>query len=181
MSTEFLECWMETASGRKFFPFDPRPQDIDIGDIAISLANQCRFGGMMVPFYSVAQHCLHVSSMLPPEFVVRGLLHDAAEAYIVDLPTPLKNCLPKYKEIEDQILVAIAAHFGQSPEWLTDLPAEVQHADKVALVTERRDLKGFSKLDWGIDVTPHQQKLVPMSAPEARAAFLSKARMLKLL
>lgn len=170
--------WMETATGRVFYPLAPLPRDIELDDIAISLSNQCRFGGQMEPFYSVAQHCIHVSKLVPKEFALQALLHDAAEAYIVDLPTPLKRCLTQYKAIENGILEAIALRFGHDPDWLTNLPEVVRYADKVALMTERRDLKAPSGMDWGINVLPHPEHLVPLTPSTARGAFLRRAQLL---
>src|SRR5580704_106133 len=106
--------WNETISGKQLFLLDPRPEDIDINDIAISLSNLCRFGGHVDYFWSVAAHSLLVAQLLPRPLKLAGLLHDAAEAYIVDIPRPLKLLLPQYMEIEHRIEAAIGAKFGVS-------------------------------------------------------------------
>ena len=61
MSKRSRGSWAQTFTGRQFFPLDPDPQDIDIVDIAHSLAMQCRYNGHTDRFYSVAEHCVHVS------------------------------------------------------------------------------------------------------------------------
>jgi hypothetical protein len=88
--------FIQTLSGRRVNPFDASPADIDPADIAQALSNLCRFGGHSRAFYSVAQHSVIVSDLLAdtgaaPDAVLAALLHDAAEAYLGDLPHPLKH------------------------------------------------------------------------------------------
>lgn len=112
-----------------------RPEDIMITDIAHALSLLCRFGGHCSTFYSVAEHSVHVSRVVPPADALWGLLHDASEAYIVDLPAPLKR-LPElgraYREIEGRIQWAVCRRFGLSPEE----PASVRTADTAVLMAE---------------------------------------------
>lgn len=86
---------MRTYTGRMFSFAEITPEDIDIRDIAHALSHLCRFVGHTSMFYSVAQHCLLVSEKIPggPEVKLAALLHDAAEAYVNDLPSPLKRWL----------------------------------------------------------------------------------------
>jgi 5'-deoxynucleotidase YfbR-like HD superfamily hydrolase len=132
--------------GRQFWPCDPRPEDVDILDIAHALSNQCRYGGHVREFYSVGQHCVLVSLAVPPEDALLGLLHDAAEAYVVDLPRPLKRSgfLDGYFRIEAGVHRAIAQRFG-IPE---DLPKSVHVADNRLLLTEKRDLVARTDFVW---------------------------------
>lgn len=115
---------------------NPDPKDIRIIDIGIGLTNQCRFGGQLSKgFYSVAQHCVIVSRLVPPQFALEALLHDASEAYIGDVQAPLKRILPDYKKIEKGLEDAISSRFGVkfgSPE--------VKFADQVAFLNEKRDI-----------------------------------------
>src|ERR1039457_6405429 len=107
-----------TFSGLRFWPLAPNPDDILIADIAHALAHQCRFGGHAWKFYSVAKHSVHVSQLCPPEHALWGLLHDASEAYLVDLPRPLK-LLPEfapYREAERRSQRAVAVRFGLPEE-----------------------------------------------------------------
>ena len=83
--------WLQTYTGIQFWPLDPRPEEIDIQDIAHALSLLCRFNGHCQRFYSVAEHSVHVSTILAPEFGLWGLLHDAAEAYLSDIPVWSNN------------------------------------------------------------------------------------------
>lgn len=123
------------VSGAVFWPLDPRPEEINILDIAHNLAMQCRFnGGVRAPFLSVAEHSWHVSYQVPEEFAFEGLMHDAAEAYLGDLIRPLK-VLPEfehYKVLEHRWEKVIAAKFGlQFP-----LPPEIKIADNAVVGAE---------------------------------------------
>ncbi len=136
--------WMQMHSGVRFWPLDPRPEDIRIEDIAHSLSLLCRFGGHCRRFYSVAEHSFHVASLLPDHLKLAGLLHDASEAYVVDLPSPLKRCLPDYQTIEAGVHRAIAEHFGLPEE----MPPEVKTADRQMLVTEAWELMAHPPEEW---------------------------------
>lgn len=134
--------WIETVSG-KHFPFlNPNPDDIDIKDIAFSLANQCRFNGH-VPFFSVAEHSVAVAARLPARLQLAGLLHDAAEAFVSDIPSPVKRYLPDYKVIEDNIQAAINAKFG-----VDSYDPLVKDADKQAVSNEAYYLLKSQGKDW---------------------------------
>jgi hypothetical protein len=136
--------WMATFRGGRFYPLDPRPEDIDPRDIAHALSLLCRYGGHVERFYSVAEHCVLMSLWVPPEDALAALLHDATEAYVVDVPRPLKRSLAGYRAIETWVAVAIAARFGTSP----DLPASVREADDRILLTERNALMPYATRDW---------------------------------
>ncbi len=121
-----------TFSGQLIDPFKPDINKININDIANSLSRQCRFGGHLRWFYSVAEHSLRVASKLPHELKLTGLLHDAAEAYLLDLPRPIKNRLPGYKEAEEHLLQIIMQKYGG----IYPLPAQVIKADEDVLQWE---------------------------------------------
>lgn len=91
--------WILTFSGERFYPFSPAPEEVKTKDIAHALANICRFNGHTRGFYSVAAHSVHVSRLVPPEFALEALLHDAAEAYVGDMVRPLKRGLPAFEEV----------------------------------------------------------------------------------
>jgi len=167
--------WAQIYSGEKFWPLDPKPEEVNITDIAHSLAFQCRFNGHSNSFFSIAQHSVFVSKIVPPGQALAGLLHDAAEAYTGDIVTPLKRFLPpQFKEIENEIEKAIFAHFNI--ENINHV--EIKKADKIALFTEMRDLmkKPYSKWD-GVDFyPPHPDKIIPLSPEEAEKQFLERFR-----
>lgn len=139
--------WIQTHSGRQYYPQDPRISDVLIDDIAHALSMQCRFVGQCNRFYSVAEHSVHVSRLVPPEHQLAGLLHDATEAYLGDISRPLKLILPEYKKLEDQNWFVIAAAFGLDPE----LPEVVHEADATMVFVERRVLFShrIDAEDWG--------------------------------
>lgn len=101
--------WIQTRSGIAFTPTAPRVEDLDINDIAWSLAHQPRFKGHTRKPYSVAEHCWRMSFMVPPEADLWALMHDAGEAYIGDIPAPLKFLAPGLVECEERIMGAVVA------------------------------------------------------------------------
>lgn len=123
---------IRTYSGKYLDVFNPDPEMICIEDIAHSLAHQCRFGGHLPQFYSVAQHSYFVSKMVDKEYELIGLMHDASEAYLLDIPRPIKKKLPCYKAIENSLMEVIAKKFGfQYP-----FPMEIKEADETRLFFE---------------------------------------------
>lgn len=142
--------WIQTYTGNKFYPLDPRPEEIYIFDIAHALSMLCRYGGHCQEFYSVAEHSILVSENCSPENALWGLLHDASEAYLVDVPRPIKALLPGYKEIESQVTWTIAQKFGLS--W--PMPDEVKRIDDAMLVTEKDPLMLNSPEEWKLDQPP---------------------------
>jgi len=120
---------IRTFTGLYMNVFDPTPEMICIEDIAHALSMQCRFGGHLPKFYSVAQHSVNVADM---SRTLQALMHDSAEAYLLDIPSPIKKRLTGYKEIEDNLLRVIADKFGFDPI----LSEETKAADKVLLEFE---------------------------------------------
>lgn len=161
-----------THSGQYFSFETPEKSRIDIETIAHALSNLCRFTGHTTQFYSVAQHSVLASYLVPPEHALVTLLHDAAEAYLGDVAAPLKQLLPDYKAIERRVETAVLAHFGLS----ADMPACVKRADLIMLATEQRDLLPPIDHEWETlaGVTPLERKLTPLQADAARAWFLAR-------
>lgn len=124
--------WIRTASGCRFDYLDPRPEQIEIEDIAHALASIPRYVGHSPLPVSVAEHSVRVCRILPRKLQLVGLMHDATEAYVLDLPSPLKALLPDYQAIEKRVWAAIAARFSLPLEF----PAEIKAADRVVLATE---------------------------------------------
>jgi 5'-deoxynucleotidase YfbR-like HD superfamily hydrolase len=135
--------WSQTYTDLMFYPKDPRPEDIDIRDIAHGLAYSSRFNGQTNRYYSIAEHCVHVSYECDEADALEGLMHDAAEAYVGDVVTSVKRHLPGFYEIEDAIEQVIAAKYKLRRPW----PESVKRADIAVLIAEKRDL--FAKnLVW---------------------------------
>jgi 5'-nucleotidase len=177
--------YIQTVSGRRVDPFAPDPDEIDVDDIAQALANQCRFGGHCRAFYSVAQHSCLVADLVAAEGGDAGdrlwaLLHDATEAYLVDLPHPLKHRSalgPPYREAERRLQAAICHRFGLPG----DPPGCLKRIDRALLAAERRalarvawhwpELDGAEPLDVRIEPWPPGR-----SADEFRARFAALDR-----
>lgn len=164
--------WMQTFTGRRFYPLDPRADEIDPADIAHALSLLCRFGGHVDRFYSVAEHCILMSVAVDPENALPALLHDATEAYVVDVPRPLKRQLPDYRAIEDRVWGAIAIRFGVD----LVLPAQVHEADNRILLNERKALMPRAGT-WAIDedgYEPLPVMIVGAQPAEAERAYLER-------
>jgi hypothetical protein len=165
-----------TFTGRAIRPLDPKPSDIDILDIAHSLANQCRFTGHTKEFYSVAQHSVHVSELCN-EFPLEGLLHDASETYLSDIARPIKKAddllAIEYRGVEAELQFAIEQRFNLNPA----SEAEVKKADDAMLGAEARDLMhedffkfGMSKFDYSSGPNP----IIPWEPEKAESLFLER-------
>jgi 5'-deoxynucleotidase YfbR-like HD superfamily hydrolase len=162
--------WLQTFSGRCFWPLDPRADEIHIEDIAHSLAMRCRYGGHSKQFYSVAEHSVLVSFHVPSEMALWGLLHDAAEAYSADVPRPLKRCFPDWAPMEARLMAAVCARFGLAP----DEPHEVKAADYAMTADERHVLMAPCERDWGWLPNPLGASIRCLPPAEAKALFMGR-------
>ena len=136
MNDERVGNWMYTYSGVVYYPLDPRPEEIRIADIAHHLSMLCRYAGACSRYYSVAEHSVHVSHMVPEELALEALLHDASEAYCCDIVRPLKVALPDYQRIEELNDMAVRIRFKLPPY---EHPL-VKQADNDILCNEYRAL-----------------------------------------
>ena len=161
-----------TASGKHFNYLNPVPGAIRIFDISQALSRESRFNGHTGRFYSVAQHAVLASWIVPAEFQREALLHDASEAYMKDLPSPLKALLPDYRRIETSVDLAIRKRFRLP---LTMSPA-VKRADLVLLATERRDLMPKNDDYWPClaGIIPLAEVIQPLADFEAQQLFLNR-------
>lgn len=163
--------WMQTYTGRPFYPLDPRPEDIYIEDIAHALGMSCRYGGHVDRFYSVAEHCVLMSQVVSPKAALCALLHDAAEAYLSDVVRPIKKQLPDYVTVENRLLNVIFERFGVDPVW----PVEVVNADSRILHDERAALLKPSPQPWAGYIeamTPLDVKIECWSPEQAADMYL---------
>ncbi len=169
--------WQHTWSGRQIWPFDPRMGDVVIEDIANALARDCRWGGAIIPpHYSVAQHSVLVSmevALTDPELALVGLLHDAAEGYLRDIPRPMKQGMLEYKVLEQEWNAVIGPTFGVGQQ-LLQLPDVVKRADLVVCATERRDVvtPGPGKERWSMTQLPRTERIQAWPAELALREFM---------
>lgn len=172
-------AWIQVFSGGRVWPLDLRPEDIRIEDVARSLAVMPRFTGhTRCGPYSIAQHSVLVSRHCDPEDALTGLLHDAPEYVLTDLPSPLKKCdaMEAYRRAEDQAWRTVARKFGLPEE----MPASVHTADVLLLATEARDLMSPLHPEWsiceanGYPVLP--ERIRPWSWRKAERRFLRRFR-----
>lgn len=136
--------WIQTYTGKQFYPLEPRLDDICIEDIAHALSMICRFNGHTKNFYSVAEHSVYVSQFCPDNLKLKGLLHDASEAYISDVGKPIKPELQGYSWIENQLQGAIEIKFNvcQDPHRF------VKEIDRRILADEQMQVMGPHPVEW---------------------------------
>ena len=164
--------WILTNSGRHIDLPNPNPEAIAIGDIALGLSRECRFSGQTRSFYSVAQHSVLTSLIVPQEFALEALLHDATEAYLLDLPSPLKRLVPGYARIEQVFDRVLRKCFGLPEE----MSPPVHQADRILLATEKRDLMPDDRTPWPIleGVEPLPERIVPWTPERSMGLFLRR-------
>lgn len=172
ISTHPRGDWMQTASGRAFYPMDPRPEEIHIQDIAAALSKLCRYGGHCRRFYSVAEHCVLMAHAAPDGHHLSALLHDASEAYLSDVIRPIKPHLANYLEIEQRLEAAIARRFSIAHP----MPAEVKRLDNAILVDERDQAMAKPPQDWRLTEPALGVTLQFWSPEKAEFEFLAAFR-----
>lgn len=175
MSAVMMGDGIRLLSGVMFDYNAPHSSPVQIEDIAGALSKVCRFAGHIGQFYSVAQHAVNASRIVAPEYAFTALMHDTAEAFTNDLPTPLKFAIPVFKELEVRIESAMGKRFG----FEYPLPDPVRIADLQMLSIEKIKLKKDYS-DWdclnGIE-TSHIERLVdlsPMAPSRAERVFLER-------
>jgi len=162
-----------TSTGTLVDIAKPDPSSIHIVDIAHHLARICRFNGAVQYPYSVAQHSLMVSELVHSEHALPGLLHDAAEAYLGDISTPVKALLgPAYADLERRWNLAIGERFGLGAQLADQHPA-IKAADDRALATERRDLMPVNP-GWKPTAEPYEREVRAIAPEFAKDAFLNR-------
>lgn len=188
--------WLQTYSGKAYVIADPDPDQICLEDIARALSNQCRFAGHSRYFYSVAEHSVHVCnrvreileigsainhSDLGDEdrlIVAAALLHDASEAYLLDIPRPLKieDGMSFYRGMHAKTMTLILEKYGLPTEKL-DI---IKQADNELLSTEKKQIMAPAPRDWGPMANPLPLTLNCWNPERAHLIFLEQAKALGL-
>ncbi len=187
------DCWIRTYSGHKFSFTNIDPESIDMQDIGHALGLICRFTGHVKEFYSVAEHCIWVSTLAyryalsgvsgvcrrvsnkeAAKIGLRALLHDAEETYLSDLNSPAKSMLPEYKALQEKISAVIIKKYGV--EFKVN-PPQIKYADNTMLVAEAKallfetDFSNWANNCYDKDVVYRQ---IPMTPRQAEAAYLNR-------
>ena len=161
-----------TYTGKRFHFNNPSIDEIDILDIAHSLALSCRFRCHCRTFYSVAEHSIRVSELVSPGMKLTALLHDATEAYFPDIPRPIKVDF-NMQSVEDEVWELIRQKFCLPPD-----DGSVKDADNVLLATEARDLMNLAPGEiWPGLPSPLEDEIKPLPGWEkAEEVFLDTYR-----
>lgn len=162
--------WTQTFSGKQFWPMSPRVEDVCIEDIAHALSMLCRYGGHCLRFYSVAEHSVLLSRAVSPENALWALLHDAAEAYLVDVPRPIKRHLGGYAAAEVRVMQTVTQKFGLQNR----APGEVLQADNRILNDERAQNMAPTPRPWFIGDRPLGVTLQFWTPAAAELHFLQR-------
>lgn len=174
MSDWQRDDWMQTYSGIAFYPYCPPIKSILLEDIAHALSLTCRYNGHTRSFYSVAEHAVLVSQSVPERDAAWGLMHDAAEAYIGDMVSPVKLHQPEFRALEDELLACIAERFSLNR---AGIPVSVHEADTRILLNERGALLRPPPQPWAIEkLEPLPGIYITGWSPEtAERRFLARA------
>ena len=165
--------FISTLKVPKFYFLNPKIEDIYVEDIAHSLSMVCRFGGHCNQFYSVAEHSVIVAEILEKEGAdvltcFAGLLHDAEETYLPDIPRPIKQLLPDAAKMYEVLDSAIAQRFGlQEADWV-----RIKDIDHRLVITEAKAL-GVWNEEWEAEGAPLETWLYMWSHHDAKAEFLA--------
>lgn len=145
--------WIQTYSGSAFDFENPETHLFRKLDFAHSLAMIPRFNGHTRFPYSVAEHSIRASYLVPEEKAFEALMHDVSEAYVCDIPTPLKKLLPDYQKIQKRVEIAIAIQFGLPLE----MSPEVKLVDTRLLISEKEKYLIESVFPWSSygDIKPY--------------------------
>ena len=177
-------AFIETYTGRAFWPLEPKPEDVSIIDIAHNLSNQCRYSGATYVIYVTAQHCCLLADYVEqlggsPTDCLQILMHDAPEAYLVDVPRPIKQFMPEYRQWDKAINNVIRIWLGIDhlpiPSWQDELDSRI-------IADERAQVMSDSGLDWAHGLEPLGIHIDPWSPQAAEQEFLIRyARYMKMI
>ena len=169
--------FVETYTGRAFWPLKPDSRDVTIIDIAHHLSQQCRYAGATAWPYSTAQHCCLLADYVQekmggtPLDCLQILMHDAAEAFLVDMPRPVKQFMPEFRKWDNAINNCIRLWLGLGdlpiPSWQDELDSRI-------IMDERAQVMSDSDNDWGHNLEPLGMLVSPWSSVVAEQNFLMR-------
>jgi hypothetical protein len=162
--------YIETFTGKRFWPLNPIWEDIDIIDIAHALSNKCRYTGHTRWFYSVAQHSHLMSYHVPRHYALEALLHDACEAYLPDLAFPIRGAFDGFAEAEERVHRAVAERFNLIFPW----PKEVKDVDRRITRDEARTLMKTQGRYWPGSTVSLGIQIVERAPREVERSFLDR-------
>lgn len=136
--------WIQTYTGGMFHPMNPRADELRLADISAGLSKVCRFAGQCIKFYSVAEHSVLMAEVASKGNQLTALMHDASEAYLTDVPRPIKRCLTGYAGMEHRLMQVIADKY----KTLWPLPPEVKQLDNQILTDEREQNMAAPPSPW---------------------------------
>lgn len=163
--------YITTYSGKRFYINDCNIADIPIEDIAHALSMNCRFNGHVNEFYSVAEHSVLVSKLVPKEYALWGLLHDVTEAFVPDIPRPFKSLIGGFDEFEAKLAEQVAEHYNMPwpmPEEVHNIDHNIVADEAAVLFQEEPDWIGFYE-----SVCPRQW-IEGMAPWQAKIAFIER-------
>jgi len=137
---------LNTRSGARLDLKKPKAEHIKLDDIAGSLAMVPRFGAQTKVFYSVAQHAVSVALTAErlgrTDLTLAALHHDSHEAFICDLPSPVKAYTGrKYRKLAGRLDRAIENAFGISlPSKKSSEGKFIKEIDDAILIVEAERL-----------------------------------------
>lgn len=161
---------ISTKDGQFFDYNNPDRYNFDIEVIAHALSNLCRYGGHSRRFYSVAEHSVLVSKVVPSKLALCGLLHDASEAFVGDMPSPLKAMCGSYRTIENRVQAAIAEQFKLPYPF----PHDVHVADKMLYKAERQQIAPVPDNVWHTDIPAADVTIIGLMPTSAKKLFLKR-------
>lgn len=176
--------YIRTLNGTKIDLFRPAENVYDIREIAVALANQCRFNGFVKKFYSVAEHCVRLSHIVPSPYERVALLHDAAEAFIGDMVHPLKMvpALEFFREVDIRLTLAIYDRFDLNP--MPEVVRYVSAMDRALCAIEAGHLwykyyaEDFKYEQWAYECIEDYRIESTMTPGQAERAFVDRFRLL---
>lgn len=165
-----IDPYILTVTGNHFDFIELKDNKIDIEEIAYALSNTCRFGGHCKEYYSVAQHSVLVAQRVPARCYMDALFHDAAEAYLGDMPTPLKQLLPEYQDMTHMV-----EFWLQQKMNINIKQPEIKRADLEVLAAEKRDLMPPDTCHWAVldGINIPEETITPMLPATAFTYFMT--------